>query len=175
MSKIGLQVRKGILIVMAVCVGFAIGPMEVAHAEALSAPAAPTGRGERLGRIWARQQQRLDRLELFLEHARERIDSAQGLIDRAADNGKDVAALQASLDDFAAAVKRAHPIVESAKGLVASHQGFDANGNVTEVSKSRTTVAEMGEKLREVRDGISGPAKALRDAVRSFRAANREN
>jgi hypothetical protein len=175
MSNMVLQVRKGLLILMVASVGVSFAPLEVAHAQSLSESPSPSVRGEILERIWARQQRRLDRLELFLEHAQQRIGSAQELIDRAAANGKDVAALQAALDDFAAAVKLAHPILESTKGIVSSHQGFDASGKVTDVSKAGATIAEMGQKLDAIRDVVLGPAKALRDAVRSFREANREN
>ena len=81
--------------------------------------------------------------------------------------------MQAALDAFAAAVKAARPIFESTHGIVASHQGFDASGKVTDVSKASATVEQMAGKLREIQEALAGTLKDLREALRSFREANR--
>jgi hypothetical protein len=99
-------------------------------------------------------------------------EKAQMLIDRAQANGKDVSALQAALDAFEAALKEAQPIYESAKGIVNSHQGFDGNGKVTDAVKAQATVNAMRGKFKEIKDAMNGTGKALRDAIRAFRAAN---
>jgi hypothetical protein len=134
----------------------------------------PTGpdRTARLERVWLRQQIRHDRLGVMFDHVQQRIDRVQQLIDRAKANGKDVTAIQIALDDFSGAVQQARPIYEGMQGIISSHQGFDANGNVTDATLAAGTVKDMQENFQGLRDTLSGTAKALRDAVREFRQAN---
>jgi TRAP-type C4-dicarboxylate transport system substrate-binding protein len=109
--------------------------------------------------------QRFEREDEFME-------KAQKLIDRAKGNGKDVSKVQAALDAFEAAVQKARPIYESMKGIVNSHQGFDANGKVTDPAKAQETVQAMRAKFQEFKDAMGGTGKALREAVKAFREAN---
>ncbi|MFT3893338.1 MAG: hypothetical protein QM730_17055 [Anaerolineales bacterium] len=94
------------------------------------------------------------------------------MIDRAKSNGKDVTALQAALNAFETAVKAAHPIYESGKGIINSHQGFDANGKVTDAAKAKETVKAMHDKLQEIKAAMDGTGKALKEAIKAFREAN---
>ncbi|MBF8248594.1 MAG: hypothetical protein HW374_1394, partial [Bacteroidetes bacterium] len=73
---------------------------------------------------------------------------------------------------FEDAVKDAKPVYESARGIINSHQGFDAEGKVTDPEKAKETVKQMGDKLKEIRDVMGGTGKALHDAIRAFREAN---
>jgi hypothetical protein len=114
-----------------------------------------------------------NRLGLVFDGGNVMITKIQGLIDKAKANGKDVSAVQAALDAFVAARKAASPTYESLKGIVNSHQGFDSAGKVTDAVKAKATVQEMGIKLREIRDQLGGTARALKDAIRAFRAANK--
>jgi len=123
---------------------------------------------ERLERVWARQLRRYERIG----RADEFIARVQKLIDRAEANGKDASAVQAALDAFAAAVKDAHPIYESMKGIVNSHQGFDDSGKVTDSAKAKETVRSMHEKFQEIKTVMNGTGQALREAIRAFREAN---
>jgi hypothetical protein len=94
------------------------------------------------------------------------------LIDRAKANGKDVSAVQSALNAFEAALKTAQPIYESTKGIVNSHQGFDDSGKVIDPAKAQETVLAMRGKFQEIRTALNGTGRALRDAIRAFRAAN---
>ena len=123
---------------------------------------------ERLEKIWARQLRIYERIG----HTDEFISKVQRLIDRAKASGKDISAVQAALDAFEAQVKEVHPIYESIKGIVNSHQGFDTNGKVTDPEKAKETVKEMREKFKEIREALSGTGKALREAIKAFREAN---
>ncbi len=123
---------------------------------------------ERLERVWARQLRIYERLG----HTDEFVERIQKLIDRAKANGKDVSAVQAALDAFETALKDVHPIYESIKGIVNSHQGFDSNGKVTDPQKAQETVKAMHEKLKEIKDAMNGTGKALREAIKAFREAN---
>lgn len=127
---------------------------------------------ERLERLWARQLRLYERIGKGFDHADDFITRIQTLIDKAAANGKDVSAVQAALDAFEEALKKAHPIYESAKGIVNSHQGFSDDGKVTDLEKAKETVQAMGEKLKEIKDAMGGTGKALREAIKAFREAN---
>ena len=130
----------------------------------------PSGQitNERLERIWARQ---LHRYEHF-GRADEFIERVQRLIDRAKANGKEVSAVQAALEAFAVAIKEAHPIYESMKGIVNSHQGFDGDGKVTDPEKAKETVKAMHDKFQEIKTVMNGTGKSLREAIKAFREAN---
>ena len=69
-------------------------------------------------------------------------------------------------------MKDAKPIYESAKGIINSHQGFDANGKVTDLEKAKETVKAMHAKMQEIKTAMGGTGKALREAIKAFREAN---
>lgn len=177
MSKIVMWSKKVLLVAMAAALGLASLPALNVYALGPSEPPTPTAPAQiftdRLERIWAREQAAYDRLGKFFDNVDSRISKAQELIDKAGANGKDVSALQAALDAFADAVKQARPIYESGKGVIASHQGFDSNGKVTDQTKAIETVKDLGSKLKEIRQIIFPAGKALREAIRVFREANR--
>jgi hypothetical protein len=135
-------------------------------------PQTATSNYARLQQAWEREQAVYGRLGKFFDNIDQRIARGQALIDRAKANGKDVSGLQTALDNFGAAVKQAQPVYESIKGVVASHQGFDDQGNVVDAAKAFQTVLEMRLKLLEIRAAILPPARALRQAIQEFRQAN---
>ena len=173
----GVVHRRSTLAVAGVVImALALLPTPAAHALTSQAPATPPaapGGTSRLERVWLRQQTRHDRLGVMFDHVQQRIDLAQKMIDQAKANGDDVTALQAALDGFSDAVQQARPIYESMQGIISSHQGFDANGSVTDTTLAASTISDMQAKFMSIRDALSGPARTLRDAVRSFRQANR--
>ncbi len=160
-----LLFRKTILIALVAALGLASLPFVSVSAQGEGPTQTPN---ERLERIWARQLRIYERMG----RTDELVERAQKLIDRAKENGKDVSALQTALDAFEGALKDAHPIYESAKGIVNSHQGFDANGKVTDTAKARETVDAMREKFKEIKEAMGGTGKVLREAIRAFREAN---
>ena len=166
--------KKTILFALVAALGVASLPfVSVAAQGAYDPPPSatwPSGQisNERLERVWARQLKLYERMG----KTDELVEKVQSLIDRASANGKDVSAVQAALDAFKEAVKDAHPIYESAKGIINSHQGFDDNGKVTDTEKAKETVKAMGEKLKEIKEAMSGTGKALREAIKAFREAN---
>jgi hypothetical protein len=166
-----------VLMAAALGLGLATTSIGPARAQGVAEPPVPPVTGEaaagRLERVWLRQQRALNRLEFMFDHAQQRLDRAQEWIDRAKENGKDVAAIQAALDELAAALEDARPVFDSAQALMASHKGFDANGNVIDADLARQTVDAMDSKLREIRNILLHPGRALGDAIRAFRDANR--
>lgn len=163
--------KKSILFALVAALAIASLPFVGASAAGMDDPTPPARTQitkDRLELVWARQLRRYERFG----HADELIARIQRLIDRAKANGKDVSALQAALDAFAAAVKDAHPIYESIKGIVNSHQGFDNSGQVIDSAKALETVKSMHEKFKEIKTTLNGTGKALRDAIKAFRQAN---
>ena len=159
-----------------------VAALAVASLPHLSASAAPNTddppppqremSGERLENIWARQLHLYEKLGNGFDRSDAFVEKVQELIDKASANGKDVTELQAALDDFEAALKDAHPIYESIKGIVNSHQGFDSDGTVTDAEKALETVKAMGEKLREIKAAMNGTGRTLHEAIKAFREAN---
>jgi hypothetical protein len=176
MSTIVMWSRRVLLAALIAALSLAAAPQLNGYAlEAIDPVTPPTGQvsTDRLEQVWAREQAACDRLGTFLDRVDGRISKAQELIEKARTNGRDVSAVQAALDAFAEAVKQAHPLYEGLKGILSSHQGFDANGKVVDQEKALQTVKDTGSKLREIRRLLVGPGKALREAVRAFREANR--
>lgn len=169
-------------IVFALIAALAVATIPLASASAMGDtaanmydPSTPPGKdvsNERLEQIWARQLRAYDRLGKGFDRADEFIAKAQSLIDRASANGKDVTALQSALDAFAASIRKALPIYESAQSIVDAHDGFDENGKVTDLESAKQTVELMGETLKDIRAAMDGTGQALREAIKAFREAN---
>ena len=123
---------------------------------------------EKLEKVWARQLKLYERMG----KADDFVAKVQKLLDRATANGKDVSAIQSALDAFVESAKDAKPIYESAKGIINSHQGFDANGKVTDPEKAKATIKALREKMQEIKTAMDGTGKALREAIKAFREAN---
>ena len=149
-------------------------PLVSVFAAGESDPPPPQGvvTNERLEKVWARQLRMYEKIGNGFDRSDGFVGKVQDLIDKAGANGKDVSAVQSALDAFNEALKDAHPVYESGKGIVNSHQGFDRDGKVTDPEKAKETVKSMGEKLKEIKDAMDGTGRALREAIRDFREAN---
>lgn len=161
----------GVLRLFAIVAVLTLAAMPTANVAA--APAEEQTSNERLERVWARQLRLYERMGRRFEQADIFTARVQELIDRARSNGKDVSSVEAALEAFEAALEDAHPIYESIKGIVNSHQGFDENGKVIDPAKAQETVLSMREKFQEIKTAMNGTGKALHDAIRAFREANR--
>jgi hypothetical protein len=137
-----------------------------------SMPPAGDVSNEKLEQVWARQLRTFERIGRGYDRLDQFTTRAWNLIDKAEANDKDVSALQAALDAFEAAARDAHPVYESTKGLVSSHQGFDMNGKVTDPQKAKETVQAMHDKLQEIKSAMDGTGQGLREAIKAFREAN---
>jgi predicted transcriptional regulator len=169
--------KRSMLACMAVVLLFAAYPVPSAYAAGKQDQNPPPVQGELsnegLEKIWSRELKAYERLGRLFENSDQVIEKTQNLIDRAKENGKDVTAVQAALDAFEAAVKDAHPIYESAKGIINSHKGFDDNGKVIDPELAKETVREMGDKLKEIKGALNGALRSLHEAIKAFRQSNR--
>jgi tetratricopeptide (TPR) repeat protein len=179
MLKLTSFFKKTVLVALVAALALAALPVMNAYASGLNDPTDPPTAetqqpsNERLERAWARLQRVYERQGRILDRADEMDERIQGLIDRMNENGKDTVALQAALASYEEALKDAHPIYESAKGILNSHQGFDADGKLTDREKAVETVKKLRDKLNEIRQIVGEPGKALREAIKAFREAHR--
>ena len=164
--------KKTIMAALAAALIFAAFPMTSAFAQGENPPKGEVS-NEKLEQGWAHQLKNYERLGKGFEDTDEQIAKFQARIDKAAENGKDVTALQAALDAFESALKSGEPIYDSMSLIVNAHQGFDANGKVTDAELAKSTLKEMRAKMQELKSAMNGTGKALREAMKAFREANK--
>ena len=127
----------------------------------------------RIESLWMREQNAVERLGKVIDRSNTMTEKVQTWIDRARENGKDVTALQAALDAYKQAVQESGPMYEQAQSIVNEHAGFDADGKVTDREQAIQTLKELGTQLKDLRGQIGTPGKALREAIKAFREANK--
>ncbi len=164
--------KKTMMAALAAALVFAAFPLTSAFAQGENPPKGEVS-NEKLEQAWAKQLQAYEKIGKGFDDTDAQIAKFQARIDKAVANGKDVTALQAALDAFESALKSAVPTYNGINGIVTSHQGFDANGKVTDAEKAKATVAEMRAKMQELKSAMNGTGKALREALKAFREANK--
>jgi len=164
--------NKMILAVLTAALVFAAFPVTSAYAQGENPPKGELT-NDKLEQVWARQLKNYEKIGKGFEDTDALIEKFQTRIDKAAENGKDVTALQSALDAFESALKGAKPTYESMSGIANSHQGFDANSKVTDAEKAKSTVQAMRTKMEELKSAMGGTGKALHEALKAFRAANK--
>lgn len=164
--------KKMILVAMAAMLMLAALPVTSAFAQEEKPPVRELS-AEQLEKAWARQLKIHEMLVKVFEEGDEHIAKAQALIDKAIANGKDASAVQSALNAFSAAADKSEPIYAEIDALTTSHAGFDANGKVTDAVQARATVQAVRAKLQQLKASMDGTGKALRDAIKAFREANK--
>lgn len=168
--------KKTALALLILGIGLAALPAASASAaelyEETDPPAVESVATERLEQAWARLQEAYARQDERLGKADEFIARVQALIDKANAMGYDTSAVQAALDAFAAAIPAAQAAHEPGAAIIASHAGFDENGNVTDLATAIETAKSLRQVLKDTRAAMGGTGQALRDAIRAFREAN---
>ena len=164
--------KKMILAVITAALVFVAFPVTSAYAQDENPPMGELT-NEKLERIWVRELKTYERLGKAFDNADSAISRIQARLDKASKNGKDVTALQTALDAFESALNESKPIYDSMSSLISTHQGFDANGKVINAEQSKSTVKEVGAKLKEIKSSMGGTFKVLRKAMRAFHEANR--
>jgi len=165
-------INKMVLAVLVSALVFAAFPVTSAFAQDENPPKQGLS-NEKLEEIWARQSDTYKRLGKLFTDGDTRVAKIQERIEKAKANGKDVTALQTALDNFESALKKSKPIYENMKGVFSSHQGFDANGKVTDAEKAKATLKDLRGKVQEFKSAMGDTGKALREALQSFREANK--
>jgi hypothetical protein len=178
MTKILMLVEKFVLVAVIAALGLAALPVTSAFAlgpgdETKPPVDATQPTDQQLENAWARLQRIYEREGNLMVRADQFSSRIQNLIDRLNGKGFDTSGIQAALDAFEADLKDAHPIYESAKGIISAHKGFDDNGRLADRDLATETIQSLHDKMKEVRDTLGEPFKALREAIKAFREANR--
>lgn len=163
-------ISKIMMSVLVIALAFAAIPVTNAYA-ADETPPTPTD--EKLEKIWARQSKMYERIGKAFEDTDTHIAKFQEMIDKAAENGKDVTGLQSALDAYEAALIASRPAYESLGQTFRTHSGFDANGNVINSEKAQAAVKEAREQMKALKESMGGSFKVLREAIKAFREANK--
>jgi hypothetical protein len=170
-------IEKPVLVGLIAALTLAVMPLTSVYAAGSGRPAASRAPDEtgtyRLERLWAHQQKIHQRQGRLLTGADNLIARVQRLLERAVENGRDVAALQAALDAFERAVNAAHAKYEEAGAIIAAHAGFDDSGQVTDAALAAETSRQLSDKLQEIRKLVGPPGKALHEALKALREANK--
>lgn len=185
MSKLILFFKKFSLAALVLAIGLAALPAAGAAAAGLqdeTTPPAnqpangvipvPTRNNGHLEQIWAHAQNAYQRQSDRLAKADGFISKVQSLIDKANQKGWDTAAVQAALNAFSAVIPAAQAAHNPGAAIIASHNGFDANGKVTDRAAAVGTVKALGQVLKETHLAMNGTGQALREAIKAFRDAH---
>ncbi len=134
-------------------------------------PPAPTD--EKLEAAWAKVLKVYERTGQAFEDTDAHIAKFQGMIDKAAEKGKDVSSLQVALDAYEAALLASKPQYDALGQTVSTHAGFDANGNVVDSEQALATLKEVRDQTKSIKESMGGTFKVLREALKAFREANK--
>ncbi len=176
MSKLIPFFKKFALAVLVLAIGLAAIPAVSASAAGLqdqtTPPANQPADNARVEQVWARAQSVYQRQTDRFTKADAFIVRAQSLIDKANQKGWDTSAVQAALNALAAVIPAAQAAHDPGAAIIASHNGFDANGKVTDRAAAVETVKALAQVLKDTRTAMDGTGMALREAVRAFRDAH---
>jgi hypothetical protein len=114
-----------------------------------------------------------DMQDLHLNHAGELAERVQEWIDTLAEQGEDVAELQAGLDAFEDALAKSQVFYQEARDVLDEHAGFDDDGKVTEREQAVETLREAGRSLRDAHRALKDGAIELRRAISDWRRQHR--
>jgi hypothetical protein len=165
--------KKFALAVLILAVGLVALPAASAVAAGPHDPTNPPANGVRLERAWGRAQAIYQRQGYRLAKTGDFINRSQALIDKANEKGWDTSTVQAALNAFASVIPTARTAHDPGAAIIASHNGFDANGVVTDRTTAIATVKALSQVIKETRLAMDGTGQALREAVKAFRIAHR--
>jgi hypothetical protein len=178
MKKIVKTISISFLVILLAGVFLFAVPSSSAYAEGLNDE--PPGNGEKIGLIkqrleaaFERQQQNLVRQAENIQKMRTISSEAQQRLDALKANGKDVSSLEAALATFNGKLLEINTSHQSAADLVAAHPGFGNNGKVIDIEISKNTLINIHDALKATRQLMADASRELRQALRSFREANK--
>jgi hypothetical protein len=182
MSKVIRNIIVGTLAVALIAVVFvtvglpftqalAAGANDLLTQTALSVPD-PTIQTAWLNLIFPRQKMTVSMIGMAETNYDNMTKNMQIILDNAKASGKDVSSIQTAFDAYKTAFLLAKSSYDQANSIVTTHDGFDANGQVTDITKAKATVKNLRDSLKQYRDTIGQTRKTLRDAVQAFRKAN---
>jgi hypothetical protein len=125
-----------------------------------------------LERLFKRAQAAHENQQKLIAQADKLGNRIAELIVRAKSNGKDTTSLEAALADFNMKIGEARLKFDQTGKLIRQHTGFDDAGKVTDSAVAKTTLEEIRNGNKDVRQTLVEALKVLREAGRAFREAN---
>lgn len=175
MKTVFSKIMLGVLAFSLLLAGLPLGS---AHAAGLNDTATPPPAAQkqlknpRLERAFARETRVLKRVGKLYEQLDAGFPKLQARIDKAKSKGVDVTGVQAALDAVKKALGDARPLYNQAKTIADTHNGFDANGKVTDPAAALETVKSLRETGKQFKDAMGGTVKALHEAIKSLRQSH---
>jgi len=162
-KRIRQTILAGIAVPVVMASAIAVFPAAAAKADPTPpAPAAtPQAQGQRLERLYQREQNYLGRAQRRLDQAARLATKVQGRIDTLNSQGKDASRLEAALTSLKTSIASAQGYYESARSILDTHAGFDANGQVTDLSQARETVKAAAKAERNFQQTIRQIARKI--------------
>jgi hypothetical protein len=141
-----------------------------------SALAAPGDAGSKaLERGYTQAKKALMVQDQHLKRLGEYADKVAAAIAKVKAKGKDTTSIEQALATFRDKLTAARASWQTASTALAGHDGFDAQGKVMNADTARATLKTAKDAMVQVHQTVEGSAKALRDALKAFRQANRES
>lgn len=130
------------------------------------------GRGKdvypRLEKAFQRVRNWYEKQGEFLAKADDTISKAETFIGKGEQRGLDTTALRSLLESFESSLPLVQAAHDRAGAIISAHNGFDANGKVTDPEIAVQTVKDAASALQEGRQAHLGKGKALAEAIRAF-------
>ncbi len=135
-------------------------------------PSAPQGDRKPLDQAFKLEQKAHEHQEEMITKAVKGSSRLSELIARAKANGKDTTSLEKALADFNTKIGGIRFDYDKTGKLINEHNGFDADGMVTDRVQAATTVESVRKGNQIVRKGLTEAVKNLHTAGEEFRMAN---
>jgi len=126
---------------------------------------------EALTKAYQTEQKWLNEQQQAINKADQAAAQVQQVADKAAQAGLDVTALQNALATFNGALAEVKSGHQTASDLLAAHNGFDGEGNVTDRQAARVTVLDAKQALWKAHVSLSQAVRNLYQAVREWKQA----
>lgn len=133
------------------------------------APLAKDAAEAALSNMFKREQSWLNIQASHLQKSAEIAATTQQLIDAAKAEGKDTSALESALAQFNASIASAQADHNQAGSIISAANGFDGNGNVTDLNSAQQTVENARLSLRSAHNSIVQATRNLAQALRDWK------
>lgn len=131
-------------------------------------------RRQALERIFARQQDWLDRQSANLDRTGQVNERVEALIARIEEQGLDPVPIVQALQAFNSAAASARVDHLKAKAILTIHAGFNDRGQVINLREAAQTVRTAGSTLHSAARTLRSATRELAQAIRDFRQAHKD-
>jgi hypothetical protein len=177
-ARIGQRISIGVASAMAIAVLMVAAAMLMPAGTALASSPTTTpeakqqGLHQHLMNWYQREQKWLSLQEDNLQKTGKVIARLQEFIDSQKEKGKDTSALEAALSTYQAQIDTAKSYHTNAANILAAHEGFDVNGQVTNTESARQTLLDGRQALREAHRIMQKSRNELLRAIADYRKNN---